>query len=256
MSDEVVYEVDGPIALFTLNRPDQRNAVNPALAAAMGAAVERFEADPDVWVGILTGSGPAFSAGADLKALASGQGAGIGDRKGGFAGFVRYPRTKPMIAAVNGFALAGGCELVLACDIVVASEEAEFGLPEVTRGIIAAAGGLFRLPRVIPPARAMELVLTGERIGAQEAHSLGLVNHVVPASQVVPTARSIAARICANAPVAVRESRAIVKAALEITEERAWALSAEASARVMQTEDAGEGPRAFAEKRPPHWKGA
>jgi enoyl-CoA hydratase/carnithine racemase len=256
MADEVLCEIDGHVALITLNRPDQRNAVNPALTEAMAPVMERFESDPEIWVGILTGAGDrAFSAGAALTALASGQAAGIASREGGFAGFVRFPRTKPVIAAVNGAALAGGCELVLACDIVVAAEHARFGLPEVSRGIIAAAGGVFRLPRSLPRARAMEMILTAEPIEATEAHALGLVNHVVPASEVVSTARGIAQRICDNAPLAVRESRAIALAALEITEEEGWQLSAAASARIFRTEDAMEGPRAFAEKRAPQWKG-
>src|SRR5688500_19298699 len=160
MGDEVLYEVDGRIAVFTINRPDQRNAVNPAVTEAMNEHIERFEADDDVWVGILTGAGDkAFSAGADLKAIASGGAGGIGAGKGGFGGFVRSPRNKPVIAAVNGIAFAGGCELVLACDVVVAADHAEFGLFEVARGIIAAGGGLVRLPRAIPPKRAMELIL-------------------------------------------------------------------------------------------------
>ena len=255
MADEVLYEVDGRVATITLNRPDQRNAVNPALTAAMLEVMDGFEADPDVWVGILTGAGENFSAGADLKAIAAGQAAGIGAGKGGFGGIVKYPRTKPLIAAVRGFALAGGTELALACDLVVASRDAAFGLPEVTRGIIAAAGGMFRLPRAIPPARARELILTGDRLGAEEAHRLGMVNHLVEADEVVPAARRIAERICQNAPLAVRESLAIARAALEITEEEGWRRSAEASARIFQTEDAKEGPRAFAEKRQPEWKG-
>ena len=256
MGDEVLYEVDGRVAVFTINRPDQRNAVNPAVTEAMNEHVERFEADDDVWVGILTGAGDkAFSAGADLKAIASGDAGGIGAGKGGFGGFVRSPRTKPVIAAVNGIAFAGGCELVLACDVVVAADHAEFGLFEVARGIIAAAGGLFRLPRAIPPKRAMELIITAGRLSAADAHAFGLVNHVVPADQVMTKAKEIAGLICQNAPIAVRESRAVAARALEMTEEEAWKLSNEASARVFSTEDAREGPMAFAQKRPPEWKG-
>ena len=255
MADEVLYEVDGRVATITLNRPQARNAVNPELAAAMSDVMDGFEADPEVWVAVLTGAGGTFSAGADLKAIAAGRMAKLSAGKGGFAGFVRYPRTKPVIAAVQGFALAGGSELVLSCDVVVAARDAAFGLPEVTRGIIASAGGVFRLPRAIPPARARELILTGERLGAEEAHRLGLVNRVVEAGDVLPTARAIAARICANAPLAVRESLAIARAAHELSEEEGWRLSAEASARVAQSEDAKEGPRAFAEKREPRWTG-
>ena len=173
MADEVLYEVEERIAFITLNRPQARNAVNGAVATAMNDIMHRFESDPEVWVAILTGAGNrAFSAGADLKAMASGEGRLIETQEGGFGGFVRFPRTKPVIAAVNGLALAGGTELVLACDMVIAIEEAEFGLPEVSRGIIAAGGGLFRLPLALPRARAIELILTGERIGAREARRL------------------------------------------------------------------------------------
>jgi len=251
----VRYEVDGRVATFTLDRPDQRNAVDPDLTSALGEAVGRFEADPEVWVGILTGEGPNFCAGADLKALAAGRAAELVTAQGGFAGWVRYPRTKPVIAAVKGFALAGGTELVLACDLVVAATDSSFGLPEVTRGIIAAGGGLFRLPRAIAPARARELVLTGDRIDATEALRLGLVNRVVPADEVLGVARELADRICRNAPLAVRESLAIVRDAMGMTEEQGWQRSIEAMDRIRRSEDAKEGPRAFAEKRDPRWTG-
>lgn len=256
MADEVLYEIEGRIAVITINRPEARNAVNGAVASAMNDIMHRFESDTEVWIAILTGAGNrAFSAGADLKAMAGGQGRLLETEEGGFAGFVRFPRTKPIIAAVNGFALAGGTELVLACDLVIESLEAEFGLPEVARGIIAAGGGLFRLPLAIGRAQAIELILTGDRISAQQAHQLGLVNHVVPAAELMPTARTLATRICANAPIAVRESLAIAKHAHEWSEQEAWARTRQALIRVMQTADAQEGPRAFAEKREPKWKG-
>jgi enoyl-CoA hydratase/carnithine racemase len=256
MADEVLYAVEGRMVVITLNRPEARNAINGAVATAMQEILHRFESDPEVWVAILTGAGNrAFSAGADLKAMAAGEGQLIETEEGGFGGFVRFPRTKPVIAAVNGAALAGGTEFVLACDLVVAVEEAEFGLPEVARGIIAAGGGLFRLPLAIPRARAIELILTAGRITAREAHQLGLVNQVVPAAELMPTAKGLAARICANAPLAVRESLAIAKRAHELSEAEAWARSREARTRIMQTADAQEGPRAFAEKREPKWTG-
>lgn len=255
MSDELRYDVDGRVVTLTLDRPAQRNAVNPELTLAMDAALQRFEADPEVWVALLTGAGGLFSAGADLKAIAAGRAQELSTEVGGFGGFVRYPRAKPVIAAVHGFALAGGMELVLACDMVVAADDAIFGLPEVTRGIVAAGGGMFRLPRVIPPARARELLLTGARLPAVEAHALGLVNRLVPADQVLATARELADAICANAPVAVRETLALARAAQEIDEQEAWRRSGEASRRVAQSEDAKEGPRAFAEKRSPRWTG-
>jgi enoyl-CoA hydratase/carnithine racemase len=256
MASEVLYEVEAHIAVITLNRPETRNAVNGAVATAINDIMQRFEGDPEVWVALLTGAGNrAFSAGADLKAMAAGEGQLIETEQGGFGGFVRFPRTKPIIAAVNGVALAGGTELALACDLIIAIEEAEFGLPEVARGILAAGGGLFRLPLAIPRARAIELILTGGRISAREAHQLGLVNHVVAASELLSTARALAERICANAPIAVRESLAIAKRAHELSEEEAWARSRDAMLRVMQTADAQEGPRAFAEKREPRWIG-
>jgi enoyl-CoA hydratase/carnithine racemase len=255
MADEVRYDVDGRVSTITLNRPDQRNAVSPELTQAMDAALQRFEADPEVWVALLTGAGPNFCAGADLKAIAAGRARELSTEAGGFAGFVRYPRTKPVIAAVRGFALAGGTELVLACDLVVAAEDAVFGLPEVTRGIVAAGGGMFRLPRALPPAIARELLLTGGRLPAVDAHRHGLVNRLVPPEQVLTEARGLADAVCANAPVAVRETLALARAALEIDEDEAWRRSAEASRRVAQSDDAKEGPRAFAEKRPPRWTG-
>ena len=254
-SAEVLYEVDGHVATLTLNRPDQRNAVSPELALALEAAVQRFEQDDDVWVAVLTGAGPNFCAGADLKAIAAGRGAELSTQAGGFAGFVRCPRTKPVIAAVRGFALAGGTELVLACDLVVAGRDAQFGLPEVTRGIVAAAGGLFRLPRVLPPARAMELVLTADRLGAEEAHRWGMVNALVEPDDVLSAARELAERICRNAPLAVRESLAIARDALRIDDAEGWERSRAAMERVRDSEDAREGVQAFVEKRPARWTG-
>ena len=253
--DVVLYALDGHVATLTLNRPDQRNAVSPELTSAMDAAMRRFEQDDDAWVALLTGAGPNFCAGADLKALAAGRAAELTTEVGGFGGFVRYPRTKPVIAAVRGFALAGGTELVLACDLVVAGTDAQFGLPEVTRGIVAAAGGLFRLPRVIPPARAMELVLTADRLGAEEAARWGMVNHLVEPGEVVDRARALADRICRNAPLAVRESLAIARDALRIDDDEAWERSAAAMQRVRGSADAKEGVQAFVEKRAAHWTG-
>lgn len=256
MSSEVLYEVRGKTAILTLNRPDRRNAVDAALAQAMTRAMQQFEADDAVRVGVLTGAGDkAFSAGADLNSVAEGRADSLQVEPGGFGGFVRYPRTKPMIAAVNGFALAGGCELALACDIVIASTDASFGLPEVTRGIVAAAGGVFRLPRVIPPGRAAELMLTGDRMGAEEAHLLGLVTTLVPPDQLLVAALDLAARIATNAPLAVRETLSVLRASLDEDDVRCWALSEQAAARVHASDDAVEGARAFTEKRAARWSG-
>ena len=240
----------------TLNRPDQMNAVNPALAARMGAVVQQLEADPDVWAVVLTGAGSrAFCAGADLKAVAAGQGDHLSTPDGGFAGFVRATRTKPWIAAVNGFALAGGLEISLACDMIVASDTAAFGLPEVTRGLVASAGGVFRLPQAIPRAIAIELVTTGQRIDAQRAYALGLVNRVVAPDRVLAEAEALAATICANAPIAVRESLAIARVAAGLAPQELWNLSVAARERNKATADFREGPRAFVEKRAPKWQG-
>jgi enoyl-CoA hydratase/carnithine racemase len=209
-------------------------------------------------VAIVTGAGDkAFCAGADLKALAAGRLEEIVDvAPGGFAGLVRGDRRKPVIAAVNGAALAGGLEILLACDVVIAAEHARFGLPEVSRGIIAGAGGLQRLPLLIPPLRALELLLTARLFDAQEAFSLGLVAEVVPPELVLPRAFETAHAICANAPVAVRETRAVVRGALAEREQSAWARTEQAWASVLESPEALEGMRAFAEKRPPTWAGA
>ena len=196
-----------------------------------------------------------FSAGADLKAISSGGGGGLGTERGGFGGITRRERTKPVIAAVDGPALAGGCEIALSCDLIVASRAASFGLPEVKRSLVAAAGGLFRLPRALPPKIAMEVVLTGEPITAERAHALGMVNELVEPGQAVEAAKVLAERICANAPLAVQESRKVVSLADTADDESLWAMSGEAMGRLARTEDFQEGPRAFIEKRAPAWQG-
>lgn len=251
----VEYEVRGHVAVLTLDRPEARNAVNPELASELEAAVDRMEADDDVWVGVLTGRGPVFCAGADLKAIAAGKADGLLTERGGFAGFCRRERTKPVIAAVDGPALAGGCEIVAACDLVVASTDASFGIPEVKRSLVAAAGGLFRLARKLPPNVAMAMALTGEPISAERSYVHGLVNELVEPGAVLDAAVELAERIAANAPVAVRLSRDVVLRGALADDDQAWRLSAEAFGAVQRTEDFAEGPRAFIEKRPPSWVG-
>ena len=255
MSQTVRYEVIDRIATITLDRPAQLNAIDAATTAALRATMDRFENDREALVAILTASGErAFCAGMDLMAFANGEGPSILEGPGGFAGFTHYPRTKPCIAAVNGAALGGGCEIVLSCDLIVAAKHARFGLPEVTRGLFAASGGVLRLPRLIPRAHALELLLTGDLIDAQTACDLGLINKVVPHGQLPETARDLARRISANAPLAVRETLALARAVFALPEEQLQARNAAAWARIAASEDAREGPRAFAEKRPAVWK--
>ena len=252
-----VQKLPDHVALVTINRPEARNAVNGAVARALEAAIDATDADADVWVVILTGAGAdAFSAGADLKAVSGGQGNELRTERGGFAGFVHAPKSKPWIAAVNGPALAGGCEIALACDLIVAAPAARFGLPEVKRGLIASAGGLYRLPRALPPAIAREMILTGEPISAERALQLGMVNVLTSdAAGLLPAAQALAARITVNAPVAVRESLGVARRALDATDQQLRQASEEAGARNMQSEDFKEGPRAFIEKRAPRGSG-
>src|SRR3954464_9073301 len=252
----VEYEQRGHVAVLTINRPEARNAVNGEVASGIEEAIDKVEADDETWVTVLTGAGPVFSAGADLKAINPGQAGALNTKRGGFAGIPRRERDKPIIAAVDGRALAGGCEIALACDLIVASTEAQFGIPEVKRSLVAAGGGLFRLPKTLPSKIALELALTGDPITAQRAYDLGMVNELCEPGKAVDTAVTLAERICVNAPVAVRESRKVVLKAMGTDEEKElWDLSNAAFAKVAQTEDFAEGPLAFIEKRPPNWKG-
>ena len=250
----IEYSVHDHVALITINRPEARNAVNEAVAIGIEDALDQMEQDPDVWVGIIAGRGPVFCAGADLKAVASGN-ARLGTKRGGFAGVVARERTKPLIAACDGPALAGGTEIVLACDLVVASTGARFGVPEVKRSLVAAAGGLFRLPRVLPRQIANELILTGDPISAERASEFGMVNELCEPGQAVATAQALASRITVNAPLAVQASLAVSRAAAQLSDDEAFALSNATIRDLAKTEDYAEGPRAFIEKRSPVWKG-
>lgn len=253
----VLFEIARPhVALVTINRPDARNAVNGEVALALDAAVKRVEGDPDIWAAVLTGSGGvAFSAGADLKQVSEGGLDGLYTPDGQFAGFVKHKRDKAWIAAVEGFALAGGCELALSCDMIVAAEQSSFALPEVTRGLVAAAGGVYRLPRAIPKALAFELIATGDRITASRAAELGLVNRVTPSGGAVEGGLALAERICANAPIAVRESLKVARLALDLDDDALFAFGLSAQEIVKTTQDFKEGPIAFIEKRAPRWQG-
>lgn len=256
----VEYEVIGRIAVITLNRPEARNAVNGEVANAMEAAIDKMEEDDAVWVGVLRANTdgqerPVFCAGADLKAINSGQGATLATAKGGFAGLVYRDRKKPLIAAVDGLATAGGCEIVLSCDMVVASSRASFGLAEAKRNLIAGAGGLYRLPHAIGRNVAMELILTGEPLAAERAYQLGLVNRLVAPGEAYDEAMSLAGQVAAAAPMAVWESRKVVLASTYEDEATLRKMTNEAFARVMGSEDLKEGLTAFIEKRAPNWQG-
>ncbi len=253
MSDEVLRSRDEHVEVLTINRPQARNAINLATAVALSSALDDCENDDDVWVVILTGAeDKAFSAGMDLKAFAQGE---FPATDQGFGGVTQRRFTKPLIGAANGSALAGGFEILLACDLVVAAEHAVFGIPEVQRGLIAGAGGLIRLPRRIARAVALEMALTGEPLSAQRAYDVGLVNRVTPSADVMNVAVALAKRICANAPLAVRTSKHVMRDAVELTEDAAWSLNAEAFTAVAASADALEGAIAFAQKRPPMWQG-
>lgn len=241
---------------LTLNRPEARNAIDGRTTQALAAALALSEADDDIRCVVLTAAGDkAFCAGADLKAISGGRIRELVTPEGGFAGLARARRTKPWIAAVGGPALAGGCELALSCDMIVASESASFGLPEVKRGLAALAGGLYRLPRALPRALAMEMVATGDPISASQAFAHGLVNRLVVQDRVQDEAIALAARIAANAPVAVRESLIVARSAFDLTEGELESASDQMGRRLAETEDYREGPLAFIEKRQPVWLG-
>ena len=251
-----LYVAQPHVAVVTIDRPSARNAVNGAVTAGLERAILDTESSNEIWVTVLTGAGTqAFCAGADLKEVTMGKMNSLMTVEGGFAGFVHAQRVKPWIAAVNGAAVAGGFEIALACDMIVASEDARFGLPEVKRGLVAAAGGLYRLPRVLPRQVAMEFIATGETVEVRRAYELGFVNRIAGAGMAVETALLLASSICGNAPIAVRESLNVARQALDLTDRELRALSERAQDRIMLTEDFQEGPRAFIEKRAPRWAG-
>jgi enoyl-CoA hydratase len=248
------HERRGRVQLLRLNRPEARNAMSPELSAAIEAVLDDVEGDPDVAAVVLTGNGPVFCAGADLRVIARGEGAGIMTRKGGFGGLTQRDFAKPVIAAVNGAAVAGGFELVLACDLVVAAENSVFGLPEASRGLLAAAGGPIRLAKRVPLAVALEIGMTGDPISADRAFQLGLVNRVVAADRVVDEALALAERIARNSPTAVRVTRRLILEAVEASEAEGWRKTMEAAGEVGASGDGIEGATAFIEKREPVWR--
>ncbi|GAA1290803.1 enoyl CoA dehydratase/isomerase [Planotetraspora silvatica] len=253
MSDEVLLEVDGGVAVITINRPKARNAVNGAVARGIASAVDELDERKDVAVIVLTGAGGTFSAGMDLKGFLTGDLPVVEGR--GFGGLTEAPPRKPVIAAVEGYALAGGFELALACDIVVASEAATFGLPEPKRGLVAGAGGIMRLPRRIPYHVAMEIALTGDHYPASRLYELGLVNRLTPAGEALAGARELAAKIAANAPLALAATKQVIVESADWSREEMFKKQGAIISPVFSSKDAMEGAAAFAEKRPPAWKG-
>jgi len=253
VSDEVLIERRGRVLLITLNRPDARNAVNLAVAEQLASALDSLDADAELSVGVLTGAGKGFSAGMDLKAFVTGERPWVGDR--GFAGITRRAAEKPLIAAIEGFAVAGGLEIALSCDLIVAGRDARLGIAEAKRGLVASGGALLRLPRRIPYHLAMEMALTGDFIDGARAYELGLVNRAVEPGTALEVALGLAETVAANAPLALAASKRLVSMAQTVDEPDAWQLNDEISGPVFASEDAREGATAFAEKRAPDWKG-
>jgi enoyl-CoA hydratase len=252
--EEVIRtEAAGPVLVITINRPDARNAINKQVAEAMAAALDRLDDEPELRVGIVTGAGKGFSAGMDLKAFAGGEFPVAGDR--GFAGIVVRGARKPLIAAVEGFALAGGLEIALACDIIVAGRDARLGIPEVGVGLFAGAGALWRLPRRVGVGQANVLALTGKPIDAEEGHRIGLVDRLAEPGEALATAKELAEVIARNAPLAVGASKRVIDESFTMGSDEFWSWQGQLMGEVFGSKDALEGARAFAEKRPPNWEG-
>jgi enoyl-CoA hydratase len=252
-TQEVLVTAENGVMVITINRPEAKNAVTLAVSEGVAAALDELDARDDLAVGIITGAGGTFCAGMDLKGFLRGEKPSIPGR--GFAGITEQPPVKPVIAAVEGYALAGGCEVVLACDMVTAGRGAKFGIPEVKRGLAAAAGGLMRLPDRIPPAVAMELALTGDFLGAERAYELGLVNRIVEDGSALDAALELARSIAANGPLAVKASKQVMVQSRAWPVEERWERQRALIDPVFVSDDAKEGARAFAEKRAPQWTG-
>jgi enoyl-CoA hydratase len=245
----------GRVLVITLNRPAARNAVDGRMAVSLEAAIEAMESDDGIWAGVLTGAGPAFCAGADLKEVAAGRSSDLHTARGGFAGFVRALRRKPVVAAVHGPALGGGLEIAIACDLIVAAEGATLGLPEVSRSVLPAAGGLARLPRLIGEKAALELAMSGVPWPAERLAGLGLISAVVAPESALDEAVRLAEQICRNAPLAVQAARRVILAGRDLPESDRWQLARRELEALYATPDFREGPRAFLEKRAPRWSG-
>lgn len=254
MSDSVLLDVRDGIAVVTLNRPQVRNAIDRPTAVAVAATLDEIDERADIAVAIITGAGSTFCAGMDLKAFSATKEKPIDDVRGAF-GIVRKPPEKPIVAAIEGSALGGGLEIALACDLIVAGESSRLGLPEVKRGLVAAAGGVLRLPQRIPQGVALELILTGEPLTAEQGLTWGLVNRVAPDGAAVEVARELAASIAANAPLAVRAAKRIVRESADWPANEAFDRQTPHTDAVRASADAAEGARAFVEKRAPQWTG-
>lgn len=253
MSDEVLVERHGAVMVITINRPEAKNALNAGVAAGIVAAVDELDASDELWAGVLTGAGGTFSSGMDLKAWLRGESPAVPGR--GLCGISETPPRKPLIAAAEGWALAGGFELLLACDLVVAGRGAKFGVPEVKRSLVARGGAALQLPRRVPFAIALELLLTGDPITAERAAEVGLVNRVTEQGGALAGALELATAIAANGPLAVAATKQIARSSADWTLAEGWGKQTEIAAPVFSSEDAKEGATAFAEKRAPVWKG-
>lgn len=253
MSDAVLVSKENGVMTVTINRPEAKNAINKQVAEGISAAMDELDSNPELQVAILTGAGGSFCSGMDLKAFLTGETPVVPGK--GFAGLCEKQPEKPIIAAVEGYALAGGFELLLSCDLVVSADNAKFGIPEVKRGLVAGAGGLVKMPRQMPYRIALELALTGDFITAQRAYEIGMINKVVAAGTALEQALALAAVIAANGPLAILTSKKIMKASLDWNTDEMFAKQAPLIAPVFVSEDAREGAAAFAQKRKPNWKG-